>query len=429
MKPFGIGLLGCGTIGSGVVEVLHRQRELIRRRTGFDLRLVAVADPSPERLAGLPLDGAATHADGLEVVRRPDVDIVVELIGGVRIARQATVEALRLGKTVVTANKHLLADHGRELWAAAQQAPAGLFFEASVAGGIPLLKAVREGLVANRIRSVRGILNGTCNYILTAMQETGAAYADVLAEAQAKGYAEKEPALDVDGIDTAHKVCVLAALAFGCPATTAQLPATGISALCAEDIRWNLDWDHRIKLLGLLEREGDLLRGGVSPVVLHEDSLLAKVDGVFNAVLVEGDIVGQTLYYGRGAGRLPTASAVVSDIVDAAAFRLMPQDAWTPRWPVADDPVTLRPLTFDQGRFYARFDLPEGPALAEQAVRAALARHRVPVQALQSGGFSPGSRVGLLTGECRRKTLESVAAEVGAVAAPLLLPVRSFTSG
>ena len=428
MKSFGIGLLGCGTIGSGVVEVLHRQRELVRLRTGFDLRLAAVAEPTPGRLDGLDLDGAAVLADAMDVVRRPDVDIVVELIGGTGIARRATVEALRLGKTVVSANKHLLADHGAEIWAAAEKAPAGLFFEASVGGGIPVLKAIREGLVANRIRSVRGILNGTCNYILTAMQETGAAYADVLAEAQAKGYAEKVPALDVDGIDTAHKVCVLAALAFGCPATTAQLPATGISALSDDDIKWNLEWDHRIKLLGMLEREGNVLRAGVSPVVLDEDSLLAKVDGVYNAILVEGDIVGHTLYYGRGAGRLPTASAVVSDIVDAAAFRLMPHEAWNPRWPVSEEPLTLAPLSFEAGRFYARFDLPDGPVVAEHQVLDALQRHRVEVQGVRSGGFSPGCRVGVLTGPCARSTLASVARELGAAGTPVILPVQSFAA-
>jgi homoserine dehydrogenase len=318
MKEIGVGLLGFGTVGAGVVEALQRNGDLIASRSGVRVALRRVADLDLERDRGVQVDRRILTSDARAVVDDPSIDVVIELIGGVGIAKELAVRALRAGKPVVTANKKMLAECGRELFALAVEKNADLGFEASVGGGIPIVRALREGLVANRITEICGILNGTCNYILTRMESERLPFESVLQEAQAAGYAEAEPSLDIDGLDTAHKAVVLASLAYGFAVPMESVYVEGIRRIGPEDIRYAGDLGYRIKLLAIVKQLDGRVSVRVHPALVPVQHMLASVDGVFNAVLVRGDIVGDTLYYGRGAGRLPTASAVLSDLADVA---------------------------------------------------------------------------------------------------------------
>ena len=318
MKTVHVGILGLGTVGAGAAEVLLSQSALIRARTGIDLRLKKAADLDIDRSFGVEIPREILTTDAKEVLEDPEIDIVIELIGGVTVAKEMTLSALANGKSVVTANKALLAECGEELYAAAESAGRDLWFEAAVAGGIPILKALREGLVANPVTRICGILNGTCNYILTRMEREGILFEDVLREAQALGFAEAEPSLDVDGWDTAHKAVILAQLAFGVPLALDEVPVEGIRGTSPIDVRQAAELGYRIKLLAMLDRDEAGYSVSVQPVLIPKHHLLGGVDLSFNAVLVDGEVVDQTLYYGKGAGRLPTASAVVADVVDAA---------------------------------------------------------------------------------------------------------------
>ena len=314
----GIGILGLGNIGAGVADLILNGESHFRDGARFTLKLRRVADLhlDPSKVSGL--DPAICTTDAMAVIQDPNVQIIVELIGGTGIARKFIHEAFRAGKSVVTANKALLAEHGPELYAAAEKHGVDLCFEASVGGGIPVIKAIREGLAANRIDKVVGILNGTCNYILTAMEREGRPFEEILAEAQQKGYAEAEPSLDVDGIDTAHKVCVLGTIAFGRHVPMSRLPTSGIRHVSPVDIQHARELGYAIKLLGVLKRTEHGMEARVQAALVPREHLLANIHGVFNGVVVTGDRVGDTLYYGRGAGRNPTASAVVADILDIA---------------------------------------------------------------------------------------------------------------
>lgn len=314
----GVAVLGFGTVGAGVVETLLRNGGLVSSRLGVGLGLRAVADLDVERDRGVAVPEGLLTRDAWGAIRREDVDIVVELIGGCGVAKELVLAALGAGKAVVTANKRLLAEHGEELLGAARAGGAPLFFEASVGGGIPIIKALVEGLCANRIRSIHGILNGTCNYILTRMEEGRLGFTEALGEAQAKGYAEADASLDIDGWDTAHKAAVLAALAYGGVVRADQVRVAGIRGISVDDISYAGAMGYRIKLLASIREVGGYIEAVVEPVLVAHGHQLAAVGGVFNAVLVEGDVVGPTLYYGRGAGRAATASAVVADIADAA---------------------------------------------------------------------------------------------------------------
>ena len=318
MKELGIGLLGFGTVGAGVVEGLQRNGTLLAQRLGVHLVLRKIADLDLETDRGVAVDRALLTRDAEAVIRDPAVDVIIELIGGTGVAKKLVLEALRLGKPVITANKKLLAEYGSEMFAAAAAGGASLHFEASVGGGIPVIKALREGLVANQIKSIYGILNGTCNYILTRMEREKLPFDAVLKAAQAAGYAEAEPSLDIDGHDTAHKAIVLASLAYGCAVPLTAAHVEGIRGLAAEDITDALEMGYRIKLLGIVRRGAAGIAVSVHPTLVPLNHMLAAVDGVFNAILVDGDIVGQTLYFGRGAGRQATASAVLSDLADVA---------------------------------------------------------------------------------------------------------------
>jgi len=316
MKPINVGLLGIGTVGGGTWNVLARNREEISRRAGREIRIAAVADKEVEKARRLVGRAATVTADAFEVVASRDIDIVVELIGGYTIAKDLILKAIENGKHVVTANKALLALHGNEIFAAAQAKGVMIGFEAAVAGGIPIIKAVREGLTANRIEWIAGIINGTSNFILSEMRDRGLAFEAVLKEAQARGYAEADPTFDVEGIDAAHKLTILAAIAFGVPMQFKSAYTEGIAKLTQADIRYAEGLGYRIKLLGITRRTADGIELRVHPTLIPERRLIANVEGVMNAILVKGDAVGPTLYYGAGAGAEPTASAVVADLVD-----------------------------------------------------------------------------------------------------------------
>jgi len=318
MQPMRVGLLGLGTVGRGTWTVLNRNAEEISRRAGRPIRITRIATRTPENARALlqGTDSVEVSADVDALVRSPDVDIVLELIGGIEPARSLMLQAIALGKHVVTANKALLAAHGNEIFAAAHKAGVMVAFEAAVAGGIPIIKALREGLTANRIEWIAGIINGTSNFILSEMRRTGAPFAAVLKEAQARGYAEADPAFDVDGVDAAHKLAIMSAIAFGVPMQFDKAYTEGISKLMHEDIRYAEELGYRIKLLGITRRAEKGIELRVHPTLVPTTRLIANVEGPMNAVLVKGDAVGPTLYYGPGAGAEPTASAVIADLVD-----------------------------------------------------------------------------------------------------------------
>jgi homoserine dehydrogenase len=316
MKPINVGLLGIGTVGGGTWEVLNRNADEIQRRAGRAIRISIVADKAVERARELVAGKAGVTHDAFEVVRSNDVEIVVELIGGYTVAKDLVLEAIGHGKHVVTANKALLATHGNEIFAAAQKKGVMVAFEGSVGGGIPIIKALREGLAANRIEWIAGIINGTSNFILSEMRDKGLPFEDALKDAQRRGYAEADPTFDIEGVDAAHKLTILSALAFGIPMQFDRVYTEGISRLTKADIGYAEQLGYRIKLLGITRRANNGIELRVHPTLVPARRLIANVEGVMNAILVKGDAVGPTLYYGAGAGSLPTASAVVADLVD-----------------------------------------------------------------------------------------------------------------
>lgn len=369
-RAVGVGLIGLGTIGKGVAKVLARNAAVIEQRLGFPLRLVRVADLDTKTDRGVDLSGVHFDSDAEGLIADPAVEIVVELIGGTTAARQLTLRAIESGKHLATANKALLAEHGGEIFAAAARRGVDVGFEASVAGGIPILRSIREGLVANRIESLHGILNGTSNYVLTEMEKTGEPQDEVVARAQALGYAEADPSLDLDGGDAAHKLALLAAMAFGAQLTGKEIHTEGIRGLDPVDFEAAREFGFRIKLLGIAKSHpgaggtggadgpGERIEARVHPTLIPRTSLLASVDGAMNAVAVTGDAVGPTLFYGAGAGEQPTASAVVADLVEIAreirrggAGRVAPLSYL----PDALRPVPLVPLGELSGRAYLRF--------------------------------------------------------------------------
>jgi homoserine dehydrogenase len=316
MKPIKVGLLGIGTVGSGTFNVLQRNQEEIQRRAGRGIEIAMVADLDVARAQALVGEGVQVVADARAVIANPDIDIVIELIGGYGIAKALVMEAIAAGKHVVTANKALLAVHGTEIFAAAQAKGVMVAFEAAVAGGIPIIKALREGLTANSIQWVAGIINGTTNFILSEMRDKGLDFGVVLKEAQRLGYAEADPTFDIEGVDAAHKVTLMSAIAFGIPVQFDKAYVEGITKLGAADIKYAEQLGYRIKLLGITKRTAQGIELRVHPSLVPTQRLIANVEGAMNAVMVQGDAVGTTLYYGKGAGSEPTASAVIADLVD-----------------------------------------------------------------------------------------------------------------
>jgi len=344
VKPIRVGLLGLGTVGGGTIEVLRRNREEIARRAGREIVVKAASARDIGKQRSFALDGIELVADPATIVTRPDIDIVVELIGGDGAARELVLAALDAGKHVVTANKALLALHGTEIFARAQKNGVMVAFEAAVAGGIPIIKAIREGLSANRIEWIAGIINGTCNYILSEMRDKGLPFDLVLAEAQRLGYAEADPAFDVGGIDAAHKLTILAAIAFGIPMQFDKVYIEGITGLTALDIRYAEGLGYRIKLLGITKRTPRGIELRVHPTLIPARRLIANVEGVMNAVLVNGDAVGSTMYYGRGAGAEATASAVVADLVDVTRMLTADPEQRVPHLAFQPDRLSADPI-------------------------------------------------------------------------------------
>jgi homoserine dehydrogenase len=400
-EAVGVGLLGFGTIGNGVAKVLAQNASIIEERLGFPLRLVRIADIDTRTDRGVDLRGIRFDDDGEGLIEDPGVQIVVELIGGYDIARRFILKAFDAGKHVVTANKALLALHGDEIFSAADAAGVDIAFEAAVGGGIPVLRALREGLSANHIQTVEGILNGTTNYVLTQMESTGEDFEVVLKRAQDLGYAEADPTFDVEGIDAAHKLALLAAMSFGVRIDFKRVPTEGIRGLEPIDFQVADDFGYRIKLLGIAKShgEGRPIEARVHPTLIPKTSMLSNVDGAMNAVAIRGDAVGPTLYYGAGAGEMPTASAVVADLMEiareirrAASGRVAPLSY--PHGGLKDHP--LAPLGDLEGRCYLRFTAVDRPGVLSH-ITGALGEEGVGIQSvLQPGRGEAGQSVAVL---------------------------------
>jgi len=385
VKPVKVGLLGLGTVGGGTLNVLVRNAQEIARRAGRDIVVshAAAREYDPSQLDGL--DQVEICNDAFDVVANPEVDIIVELIGGYSPARELVLEAIKNGKHVVTANKALVAMHGNEIFTAAQEKGVTVAFEAAVAGGIPIIKAVREGLAANHIEWIAGIINGTGNFILTEMKDKGRDFADVLKEAQALGYAEADPTFDVEGIDAAHKLTILASLAFGIPLQFDKCYTEGISKIEPQDVTYAEQFGYRIKHLGVTRKTDVGVELRVHPTLIPEKRLIANVNGVMNAVLVHGDAVGPTLYYGAGAGSLPTASAVVADVIDVARAlttdpeNRVPHLAFQPR-ELSDTPVVS--IDAVETAYYLRMTAKDKPGVVA-SVSGILGEAGISIEAMQ----------------------------------------------
>lgn len=365
MKDIKVGLIGFGTVGQGLAEVLLMQEERLPKRTGMRIRLAAIADKSakslPERFAHIPL-----VQNGQDVINNPDIDIVVELIGGIEPAKSFMLDAIAQGKHVVTANKALLAQEGRDIFAAAAAKGVAVGFEASVGGGIPVIKALREGLVANRILSISGIMNGTANYILSRMTDEGIPFAEVLAEAQRLGFAEADPSYDVEGIDTAHKLAILMSMAYGMHITHREVNTEGISSIEPLDIELAREFGYRIKLLAISRNHGSHVEARVHPTMVPQDHLLASINGAYNAIHFHGDCAGNILLYGLGAGMVPTGSAVAADVVDIArdiacnSIGRLPPLSYLPD---QFSPRRITPMDELYGPYYFRFTVLDQPGV------------------------------------------------------------------
>jgi homoserine dehydrogenase len=418
MKTINIGLLGAGTVGGGVVKILARKVDVFRERLGLDLRLMRIVDKDSARLAALPVGDALCTADADDVLADDSIDIVVELIGGTTVARDVTRRALARGKHVITANKALIAEHGPELFAASERAGVSLYFEASVGGGMPAIKTIREALVGNDVVSIKTIINGTCNYILTQMAAHGWSFAKALAEAQRLGYAEAQPALDIEGRDAGHKVAIMASLVHGGYVPFEQLPIEGITGIAAEDITFAAELGYCIKLLGIIRKDAadPLVDVRVHPAMLHREHILASVAGVFNAILLEGDAVGPILLYGRGAGELPTASAVVSDVVDVARNILSDRPLRISMdYYAHHNALALKDLADVRSRHYLRFSVVDRPGVLA-AIAASLGKQGISIASVMQkesheSDFVP---VIFLTHSAVEKALRAAVTEVEA---------------
>jgi homoserine dehydrogenase len=372
MKPIHVGLLGIGTVGGGTFTVLDRNKQEISRRAGRAITISVVADKDLARANSVVAGRARVIDDANAVVSDPAVDIVVELIGGTGIAKQLILKAIANGKHVVTANKALLAQHGNEIFAAAHAKGVMVAFEAAVAGGVPIIKSLREGLAANRIEWIAGIINGTSNFILSEMREKGASFDDVLKQAQQLGYAEADPTFDIEGVDAAHKLTIMAAIGFGIPMQFAAAYTEGISKLTREDIRYAEELGYRIKLLGITKRKPNGIELRVHPALIPTKRLIANVEGVMNAILVKGDAVGQTMYYGAGAGAEPTASAVVADLVDVARTMTADPEHRVPHLAFQPDQlsdIAILPMGEVETAYYLRLRVQDKPGVLADITR------------------------------------------------------------
>ena len=386
--------MGLGTVGSGVFKVLQRNQEEIQRRAGRGIELSVVSRRDLEQARAIVGDQAAIVADARQIIANPDIDIVVELIGGCEIARQLVLEAIAAGKHVVTANKALIAVHGTEIFAAAHAKGVMIGFEAAVAGGIPIIKALREGLTANRIEWIAGIINGTTNFILSEMRDKGLDFGTVLKEAQRLGYAEADPTFDIEGIDAAHKATIMSAIAFGVPVQFDKAHVEGITRLQATDIKYAEQLGYRIKLLGITRRSEQGIELRVHPTLVPARRLIANVEGAMNAVVVQGDAVGTTLYYGKGAGSEPTASAVVADLVDITRLHTADPDHRVPHLAFQPDAMADIPiLPIDQvvTAFYLRLRVADEAGVLSR-ITTILAEHDISIDAVLQRESAEGEK-------------------------------------
>ena len=417
MKPIQVGLLGIGTVGSGVFTVLARNQEEIKRRAGRGIRIHTVADLNTQLAQELVKGQAEVVDDARKVIQNPEIDIVVELIGGYGIAKDLVLEAIAAGKHVVTANKALIAVHGNEIFKAAHAKGVMVAFEAAVAGGIPIIKALREGLSANRIEWIAGIINGTTNFILSEMRDKGLDFNTVLKEAQRLGYAEADPTFDIEGIDAAHKATIMSAIAFGVPMQFSQAHVEGITQLSAVDIKYAEQLGYRIKLLGITKKNPNGIELRVHPTLVPTKRLLANVEGAMNAVQVHGDAVGTTLYYGKGAGSEPTASAVIADLVDVTRLQTADPENRVPHLafqPDALQNIPILPMAEVTTSYYLRLAVADQAGVLAEITRI-LAAHDVSIDALLQKEAAEGESqtdLVILTHETKEKNLMAALSEI-----------------
>lgn len=427
MESMKVGLIGAGVVGRGVVNVLRRNQTEIARRAGRGIEVVKAAARNIERVRNAVGEDIEVVADPLEVVNDPAIDIVVELIGGTDLAKKLVLAAISNGKHVVTANKALLAVHGNEIFAAAQAKGVMVLFEAAVAGGIPIIKALREGLTANRIEWVAGIINGTTNFILSEMRDKGLGFAEVLKEAQRLGYAEADPTFDIEGVDAAHKLTLLASIAFGIPVQFERAYVEGISKLAAQDIRYAEELGYRIKLLGITRKTPEGVELRVHPTLIPAKRLIANVEGAMNAVLVKGDALGATMYYGAGAGSEPTASAVVADLVDVARLHSASPEMRVPYLAFQPDCLSdapILPMSEVVSSYYLRLQVLDQAGVLADVTRI-LANHHISIDAMvqkEAPEGEPQTDIIMLTHKAKESAvrlalqgIESLSAVVGKV--------------
>jgi len=420
MKAINVGLLGAGTVGGGTFTVLARNAEEISRRAGRPINITVVADKNTELANSVTKGACRVTADAFSVVNDPEIDIVIELIGGTGVAKELVLKAINNGKHVVTANKALLAVHGNEIFTAAQQKRVMVAFEAAVAGGIPIIKAVREGLAANRIEWIAGIINGTTNFILSEMRDKGLSFDTVLKEAQRLGYAESDPTFDIEGVDAAHKITILSAIAFGIPMQFDKAYIEGISKLDATDIRYAEQLGYRIKLLGITKRTTEGVELRVHPTLIPTKRLIANVEGAMNAVLVQGDAVGATLYYGKGAGAEPTASAVIADLVDVTRMHTVDPQNRVPHLAFQPNQLAdLKILSMDevQTSYYLRMRVQDKPGVLADITRI-LADEQISIDAViqkEPGEGEDQTDLIMLTHQTREKRINTAIAKIEAL--------------
>lgn len=409
-----IGIIGFGTVGTGTAKILIRNRDLISRRTGFDINLKRIADVDIKRDRGIKLPKGVLTTDAEKILNDPEIDIVVELIGGKRPAKDFILKAIRNKKHVVTANKALLATEGNGIFSEAEKYGVEIGFEASVAGGIPIIKVIREGLIANRIMAVYGIINGTSNYILTKMTDEGIEFSDALKEAQRLGYAEADPTFDIEGIDSAHKLAILASLAYNIPLSFDEIYKEGITRITSQDIEFAGELGYKIKLLAIAKASDGKVELRVHPTMVPKDYLISKVDGVFNAIYVNGDAVGDTLYYGRGAGDMPTGSSIVSDIVDIA--RNIKKGA-TGRIPgigsMKGAGLKIKNIEEIEAMYYFRFSAYDKPGVLSK-VSGVLGKYNISIASVIQKGRKVGEAVPLivLAHRAKEKDVAKAVAEI-----------------
>lgn len=416
MKEIKVGLIGFGTVGKGLAEVLLTQRERLNRRTGMTIRLAGIAD---HQATGLPerFNDIAFTTDAMDLINNPDIDIIVELIGGIEPAKTFIMQAIAAGKHVVSANKALLSQEGADIFAAATKKGVEVGFEASVGGGIPVIKALKEGLVANRILSIMGIMNGTANSILTRMTDEGIPFAEALKDAQNLGFAEADPTYDIEGIDTAHKLAILMTIAYGTPITHTQIVTEGISQIEPMDIELAREFGCRIKLLAISRNHGDHVEARVHPTMVPQDHLLASINGAYNAIHFQGDIVGNVLLYGQGAGMLPTGSAVAADVVDIArnlacgSIGRVPSQAYLPD---QMQPRRITPMDALYGPCYFRCTVLDQPGVLA-GIAGILAKHEISIKSVVQKGRKKIGTVPLvvLTHSARESAMQAALDAIG----------------